>query len=96
MSTVARGVGSASQQGSDVKRAEAALQLLEEDREELQRALEDDLDTLKDEYDTDRIKLEPMEIPPRKSDLKVEDPIIVWTPWQVDSSGIATPLYQVD
>jgi hypothetical protein len=92
ISTVARGVGYASQQGSDVKRAEAALQLLEQDKEELGRSLQEDLDALEDEFDTDRISLEPLEIPPRKSDLKVEDPIIVWTPWQVDSAGIAMPL----
>jgi len=93
VTTVARGVGYASQQGGDVKRAEEAVQLLKEDKEELQEALEDDLDALTKEYDTETIELESTEIPPRKSDLKVEDPIIAWTPWQVDSSGIASPLY---
>ncbi len=93
MSTVARGVGYASQQGSDVRRAEEALEMLQEDREELKDALDEDLDALKDEYDVDNIELEATEIPPRKSDLKVETPMIVWTPWQVDSSGIASTLY---
>jgi hypothetical protein len=93
MTTVARGVGYASQQGSDVKRAEESLQLLEDERQELEDALRDDLEALSEEYDTERIDLEMTEIPPRKSDLKVEDPIIVWTPWQVDASGIASPLY---
>lgn len=93
MSTVARGVGYASQQGADVRRAEDAVRHLENDKKELQDELEKDLDELRDKYDTDKIELEPTEIPPRKSDLKVNDPMIVWTPWQVDSSGIASPLY---
>lgn len=92
VSTVARGIGYASQQGSDVKRAEDAMALLKEDQDELQESLEEDLEVLKDQYDTDKIELEETKIPPRKSDLKVEDPVIVWTPWQVDSSGIASPL----
>lgn len=93
VSTVARGVGYATQQGNDVKQAEHARDLLLEDREELEDALRDDLEALDEEYDTDRIELEAVEIPPRKSDLKVEDAVIVWTPWQIDSSGIASPLY---
>ncbi len=93
VTTVARGVGYATQQGGDVKRAEEAVRLLEEDKQELNDALQDDLDALNDEYDADKIELDSTEIPPRKSDLKVNDPIIVWTPWQVDSSGIASPLY---
>ncbi len=92
VSTVARGVGYATQQSSDVRRAEEALDLLEEDREELREALEADLDALNDEYDTETIELEPTVIPPRKSDLRAETPMILWTPWQIDSAGIASPL----
>ncbi len=93
MSTVARGVGYASQQGGDVKRAEQAFELLEDDREELKDDLEKDLEALQEEYRTDEMELESTEIPPRKGDLKVEDLMIVWSPWQIDSSGIASPLY---
>ncbi len=93
VTTVARGVGYASQQGDDVRRAEQALAVLSEEMRELKASLEEDLDTLNDEYNTDKIELEETEIPPRKSDLKVEDPVIVWQPWQIDSSGIASKLY---
>ncbi len=61
--------------------------------EELKEALDEDLDELSKEYDTSRIELDETEIPPRKSDLKVDDPVILWQPWQVDSSGIASKLY---
>jgi hypothetical protein len=94
MTTVARGVGYASQQGRDVQHAEAALRLLKDDRKkELRESLEADLDALNSKYDSENIELETTEIRPRKSDLKVADPMVVWTPWQVDSVGIASPLY---
>ncbi|MGI9474364.1 MAG: ATP-binding protein [Rubripirellula sp.] len=93
-STVARGVGYASQQNADVQQAEDALQLLERDKDNLRDELEQDLDKLQAEYDPHHIELEPLEIPPRKSDLKSDDPYILWTPWQIDSSGIASRLDQ--
>jgi hypothetical protein len=93
VSTAARGVGYAAQQGEDVRQAEQALRLLEDDKESLNEELGNDLDALQNQYNIDEIELDPIEIPPRKSDLKVQDPMIVWMPWQVDSSGIAKPLY---
>jgi hypothetical protein len=93
MTTVARGVGYASQQGSDVRRAEEALGALAADMQALNESLNEDLDQLNDEYDASKIELEETEIPPRKSDLNAEDPLILWQPWQVDSTGIATPLF---
>jgi len=93
VTTVARGVGYATQQGSDVRRAEESLVLLDQDRSELQRDLERDLAELRGRYNAEYIELDETEIRPRKSDLNVEDPIIVWTPWQVDSTGIASPLF---
>ena len=93
MSTVARGVGYASQQSEDVRRAERAVRELEDDRRDLEDSLQEDLDELHEKYDVDKIELIPTEIPPRKSDLRVEDPMVVWTPWQVDSAGIAHRLF---
>jgi hypothetical protein len=93
VSTVARGVGYASQQGSDVRRAEEALDLLKDDVQKLEDDLRDDLDQLNKEYDSDRIELEVTEVPPRKSDLQVEDPLVLWLPFQVGQLGIESPLY---
>lgn len=94
--TAARGVGRASQQKDDVRRAEEALEDLHEDIEKLENELRDELVELAKECDIDNIELETTEIPPRKSDLKTEDVTVLWTPWQVDSTGIATPLFEQD
>lgn len=93
VSTVARGVGYATQQSDDVRRAEEALQGLKDERSTLDDELRDDLDALNEEHDTNKIELESIEVPPRKSDLRVDDPLILWTPWQIDPSGIASKLY---
>jgi hypothetical protein len=95
MTTAARGVGRASKQRDDVIRAEGALEALHEDIRSLEDELKVDLDALAIEWGIDRIELKPIEIPPRKSDLKTKDVVLLWTPWQVDSSGIATPLFEL-
>lgn len=95
MTTAARGIGRASQQKDDIRRAEDALDLLRDDMEELERELKREIDELGETYSPDKVELEPIEIPPRKSDLKTEDPFILWTPWQVDSAGIASPLFEM-
>ena len=93
MSTAARGVGYAAQQSDDVRRAEQALEDLENERKQMELDLESDLDRLHEKYDTQSIEMEPTEIPPRKSDLNVAEPLILWMPWQVDPQGREQPLY---
>ena len=92
ISTATRGLGNASKQSSDVARAERNLQLLDADKQKLNRDLSKDLDALRREYDPSRIQLEPKEIPPRKSDLRVETPFILWRPYQIESDGTESPL----
>ena len=95
MGTTARGFGRASQQKQDIARAQDALELLHDDMEELERELRDEIDELGEKYDLDKLEIEPLDVPPRKSDLKAEDVVIVWTPWQIDSDGIASPLFEL-
>ena len=92
VSTAAKGLGYASQQSSDVARAERSLQLLDKDKQNLHRELTQDLDDLQRKYDINQIQLEPQEIPPRKSDLKVDTPSILWRPWQIEADGTESPL----
>jgi hypothetical protein len=95
VATAARGFGRASQQRDDIERAEDALRLLQDDYDDLERELTDEIDELNEQYDFENLQLEELEIPPRKSDLKAEEVMIVWTPWQVDHDGIASPLFDL-
>ena len=92
-STTANSWSRASQQKEDVRIAEEALEELREDMNELEEELKIEIDKLTDKYDADQLELEETIINPRKSDLKVVTPELIWTPWQVDSSGIAEPLF---
>lgn len=93
MSTAARGATRAAQQRGDVKRAEEALEQLRLDMDDLSARLEAEIEDLTAAYDLENLELEITVIPPRKSDLKINDPMIVWTPWQIDEHGEATPLF---
>lgn len=94
VSTAARASSRAMQQRGDIGRAEENLRALAEEQTELDERLREDIDALSQRYSIEELELEPLSLPPRKSDLKVTDPILVWTPWSVDSSGIATALYE--
>ncbi len=93
MSTAARGVGRAAQQRADVTRAEDTARSLALEMTELDQELREEIAVFNEKYDVNHLELETTVIAPRKSDLKVTEPMIVWTPWQVDSSGIATRLF---
>ena len=94
MGTAMRGAGRAAQQKGDIGRAEDVLQQLALEMQELDDELNEELEELGGKYQVEDWELETTELPPRKSDLKPEDPWLIWTPWQVDASGIATPLFE--
>ncbi len=91
--TTVRGATRAAQQHSDIGRAEKALQQLELDYTDIEAELRRDIAALGDQFDVQNLELETMVVAPRKSDLKVNDVQLVWTPWQIDSHGMAQRLY---
>ncbi len=93
VSTAARSASRTAQQRSDVVRAEESLKQYAMDMQNLDAELNEDLQILGKKYRVDDWELEALEISLRKSDLKVSQPAILWTPWQIDENGIATPLY---
>ena len=95
MGTAARAGSRAVQQRDDVRRAEEALRELAMEQTELDDQLRDEINALADEYSTDTLELDPTVIAPRKSDLKVDDPILLWLPWTIDRDGIALPAFEM-
>lgn len=88
-----KGATHAAKKKADADRAEDALRQLKLDLDELQTSLRDEIHRLTHTYDVSRVDLEAVVVRPRKSDLKVQPPALLWTPWQVDSQGLAEPLY---
>ncbi len=92
MESAARGASRVSKQREDVRRAEETMVDLANEMTELDLELKEELDQLAKQYDVKSLELETTIVPPRKGDLKLSDPMIVWLPWHIDPNGIASLL----
>jgi hypothetical protein len=73
-----------------------AQQQLEKERaalDDLRQQEQAELDQLEAELVPAALKLEKLELSPRKSDIAVDEVLLVWVPWWVDASGRARPGY---
>lgn len=91
--TSLRSAGRAAQQQSDVGRAKEKVDALESELKELEKELAKDIEELGTQFNADDMEFEELEVRPRKSDIEVGPIMLVWTPWEVTSDGIAEPLY---
>lgn len=84
-----RSAGSAYKESTDVRHAEEALQDLHDRHRELNEVVEEEVRQIQDQFDPDLMELNLEEIKPRKTDIEVEQVVLVWLPFSVDSTGIA-------
>ncbi|HGY91543.1 MAG TPA: DUF87 domain-containing protein [Planctomycetes bacterium] len=91
--TAARGLGRAARESGDVSRALETLESLRPRVEELEAQFEEDAAAVRAAYDVDLLDLDSKVIRPRKSDIRVDDMVVVWTPWRVDGVRDAEPLF---
>ncbi len=94
-STSMRSASRAAQQHSDIARAEKKLKDYKEKFEVLEEEFEDEVDELEAKFDVDNFEFEKLPVRPLKSDIEVGEVALVWTPWRVDSNGIAEPLFEL-
>jgi hypothetical protein len=87
--TAARGVGRASRERGDVGRAVEDLETLRTKLDELGAQFEEQLGAVRRQSDGDEPVCREREIRARKGDLTVERVTLVWTPWRIDTQGIA-------
>jgi hypothetical protein len=78
--TSMRSASRAARQQADVAHAEESLTALEEKRSALEAEIEDDLERIRLESAPERIMLETMDIPARKTDIAVDDVVLAWVP----------------
>jgi len=91
--TSARSMGRASEQADDVERAKEKVSTLKQDKEALEKELNEEIKSLEEHWKPENLKLEQLEVTPRKSDIRVDEVQLVWTPWLVDEAGIAEPAF---
>lgn len=82
-----------SKEKNDIERAEGSLEELQYKYEDLEKELNDEVAELEEKLSVDELEYEEMTLPPRKSDLSVQEFGIVWLPLKVSSSGIAEAVY---
>jgi hypothetical protein len=88
-----RGASRASQEKDDVARAERGVETAREDLTRLEADLARDLAATERSLDPAAVVLEKVELAPRKTDVEVVTLLLLWTPWRLDPSGTAEPLF---
>ena len=92
-----RDVSRSQREKDDVSRAEVKVEDLMAEREELEQEFETAVRELQETLpQPGEIELEVLEVKPLKSDIDVSSCVLAWMPWQVDSSGIAEALFEMD
>ena len=77
----------------DVADAQENIEALQEKLVELEEEFTAESDELAEKFSPDALELKEVPLRPRKSDLTVDKVALVWTPWIVDTSGIAEPAF---
>ena len=78
--TSMRSASRATRQQADVAHAEESLTVLEEKRRELENEIDAELERIRLESAPERIPLEAVVIPARKTDTAVEEVVLAWVP----------------
>ncbi|MEE9395296.1 MAG: ATP-binding protein, partial [Planctomycetota bacterium] len=91
-----KGVGRAARERGDIKRAEESLDALREDYAALEAQFTDDLGDLEADLEDRDLEISEKPIRLRKSDTEIQDLRLLWTPWIIDSNGIAEPDFDLD
>ena len=93
--TAAKSFGRQAQKQSDVARAEESLESIQKQYDELEQKLRSEFDEVESKVNSHNLELEAIEIPSRKTDIRLKRLALIWIPWQVDATGIATPLVDI-
>jgi hypothetical protein len=91
--TAMRGVGRAAREKGDITRAKQELAEAETQLEELEVEFEQELADVRATADAGTGEVTEKTIAPRKADITIGKVALVWTPWRVDTDGIAEPAY---
>ncbi|MFM7109465.1 MAG: helicase HerA domain-containing protein [Planctomycetaceae bacterium] len=85
--TSMRSASRAARQQADVAHAEESLTSLEEKRVAMEQAIETELERIRLETAPERITLEAIEIPAKKTDISVDDVVLAWVPREPAGRG---------
>jgi len=90
-----KSVGQASRDRQDMINAEAKSDQLQDKFRDMEVEFKNAMSQLATKLDSGRVELEPIEIPPRKSDISVEEMLVAWIPWFVSADGTKEPAWEM-
>jgi hypothetical protein len=90
-----RSAGRVQRERGDVSRAEDNVEALQEKRAELEAGLQEQIQQIEEGAQPGALEIESIDVQPRKSDIEVGEVMLLWTPWSVDSAGIAKPQFDL-
>lgn len=91
--TAVRSAGRISREADDVRHAEQTLEAVLEKCRDLDAEVESAVRVIQDKFDPDLLELNERELRPRKSDLSVEQVVLVWLPYTTDEHGVAARVF---
>jgi hypothetical protein len=81
MATSARAATRAADQRGDISRAQQNVEKYLDDKQQLERELEEKVDAIQESLSPERLTLEDYEVKPRKSDISVDEVTLLWLPY---------------
>ncbi len=91
--SAARSAGRVLSEKGDVERATDNLETLRQQREALAGEVEAEVSALQAMLDPNSIRLETLEVAPRKSDIDVAPLAVAWEPWRRGADGFLEPAW---
>ncbi len=92
-SSSARSFGQASEQKADVNIAENKLDDLQNQYQDLDQEFNKAMEEVAQKACIEKMTFETINIPPKKTDLTVEEFFVVWVPWFAEKGGTSKPGY---
>ncbi|MCA9081843.1 MAG: ATP-binding protein, partial [Planctomycetaceae bacterium] len=87
--TSARAASRAAEQRGDIRRAEENLESILEEKEGLEKELEQKIDELQASLSLEQLTIEEYEVTPRKSDVDVAELSLLWLPYTLENGTLA-------
>jgi hypothetical protein len=91
--TSMRGVGRIAREKEDIARAQKEVEVIQQKLIALEEEFREEVAGVQEEFTSEELELEEVQIRPRKSDISVGAIALVWTPWRLDRSGLAEPAF---
>jgi hypothetical protein len=91
--SAARSATRIGRESGDVDRADDNLEVVRQQRADLQKQFEAETAALDNSLDANAAPISKVQVSPRKSDIAVGEVALVWAPWRKGADGFPAPAY---